>query len=58
MRGCCEVATADVRRRMHQLHSKGVAQISEELGIFVMTLYKWMKTWLLQVVLPTSSRWC
>jgi len=43
---------------MHPLHSKGLAQISVELGILVMALYKWMKTWLLQAVLPTSSRWC
>ena len=36
---------------------QSVARISEELGIHVMTLYKWRKTWRLQGdVVPASQR--
>ena len=30
---------------MHPPHRQSVAQISEELGIRVMTLYKWRQAW-------------
>jgi transposase-like protein len=34
-----------------------VARISEELGIHVITLYKWRKTWRLQAeVVPASEK--
>jgi transposase len=33
-----------------------VARISEELGIHVMTLYKWRKTWRLQVEVVKASK--
>ena len=36
---------------------QSVARISEELGIHVMTLYKWRKTWRLQgEVVPASEK--
>jgi len=48
---------ADVRRRMHPPQRQNVARISEELGIHVMTLYKWRKTWRLQgEVVPASEK--
>jgi transposase-like protein len=66
-----EAVKADVRRRMSPPHRQSVAQISAELGIHVVTLYSWRKTWRLQGevvpasekdpeggVPPTSSRWC
>jgi transposase len=37
-------------------HRQSVARIAEELGIHVITLYKWRKTWRLQGALPTCSR--
>jgi transposase-like protein len=37
-----------VRRRMRPPHRQSVAQISAELGIHVVTLYNWRKTWRLQ----------
>jgi hypothetical protein len=43
MRRYSEAVKADVRRRMHPPHRQSVARISEELGIHVMTLYKWRK---------------
>jgi transposase-like protein len=71
MRRYSEAVKADVRRRMSPPHRQSVARISEELGIHVITLYKWRKAWRLQGevgrhprktlmagVLPTSSRWC
>jgi transposase-like protein len=39
---------ADVRRRMNPPHRQSVAEISQELGIHVITLYKWRKFWRLQ----------
>ena len=42
---------------MHQPHRQSVARISEELGIHVMTLYKWRKAWRLQgEVVPASEK--
>ena len=42
---------------MHPPHKQSVARISEELGIHVMTLYKWRQTWRLQrEVVPSSER--
>jgi len=40
MRRCCEAVNSDVRRRIFLLHSQIVSQISWELGIHVITLYK------------------
>ncbi len=44
MRRYSEAVSADVRRRMSPLHRHIVARISEELGIYATTLYKWWKT--------------
>jgi transposase-like protein len=42
---------------MHPPHRQSVSQISEELGIHVMTFYKWRKAWRLQgEVVPSSER--
>ena len=42
---------------MHPPQRQSVARISEELGIHVMTLYKWRKAWRLQgEVVPSSER--
>ena len=42
---------------MHPPYRQSVARISEELGIHVMTLYKWRKAWRLQVeVVPSSEK--
>ena len=57
MRGYSEAVKADVRRRMSPPHRQSVARISEELGIHVITLYKWRKTWRLQgEVVPASEK--
>ena len=57
MRRYSEAVKADVRRRMSPPHRQSVARISEELGIHVITLYKWRKTWRLQgEVVPASER--
>ena len=48
MRGYSEAVKADVRRRMSPPHRQSVTRISEELGLHVIILYKWMKTWRLQ----------
>jgi transposase-like protein len=57
MRRYSEAVKADVRRRMHPPHRQSVARISEELGIHVMTLYKWRKAWRLQgEVVPSSEK--
>jgi hypothetical protein len=48
MRRYSEAVKVDVRRRMGPPHRQSVAQISAELGIHVITLYKWRMTWLLQ----------
>jgi transposase len=52
-----EAVKADVRRRMSPPHRQSVARISEELGIHVITLYKWRKAWRLQgEVVPASEK--
>jgi len=50
MRRYSEAVKADVRRRMSPPHRQSVAQISAELGIHVVTLYNWRKTWLLSLL--------
>ena len=57
MRRYSEAVKADVRRRMTPPHRQSVAQISAELGIHVVTLYNWRKTWRLQgEVVPASEK--
>jgi len=57
MRRYSEAVKADVRRRMSPPHRQSVAQISAELGIHVITLYKWRKAWRLQgQVVPASQK--
>ena len=57
MRRYSEAVKADVRRRMSPPHRQSVAQISAELGIHVVTLYNWRKTWRLQgEVVPASAK--
>jgi len=45
MRRYSEPAKADVKRRMSPLHRQSIAQISEELGIQLVTLYNWKKSY-------------
>jgi transposase-like protein len=45
MRRYSEAVKADVRRRMWPPHRQSVAEISQELGILAITLYKWRKAW-------------
>ncbi len=48
---------ADLRRRLSLPHRQSVALISEELGIHVITLYKWRKAWRLPgEVVPASEK--
>ena len=57
MRGYSKAVKADVKRRISPPHRQSVARISEELGIHVMTLYKWRKAWrLLGEVVPASEK--
>ena len=57
MRRYSEAVRADVGRRMSPAHRQSVAQISAELGIHVVTLYNWRKTWRLQgEVVPASEK--
>ena len=57
MRRYSEAIKADVRRRMSPPNRQSVARISEELGIHVITLDKWRKTWRLQGdVVPASHK--
>jgi transposase len=57
MRRYGEAVKADVRSRMNPLMRQSVARISEELGIHVVTLYNWRKTWRLQgEVVPPSQK--
>ncbi len=57
MRRYSEAVKADVRRRMSPPHRQSVAQISAELGMHVVTLYNWRKTWRLQgEVVPASEK--
>jgi transposase-like protein len=57
MRRYSEAVKADVKRRMSPPQRQSVARISEELGIHVVTLYNWRKTWRLQgEVVPASEK--
>ena len=57
MRRYSEAVKADVRRHMNPPNRQSVAQISAELGIHVMTLYKWGTAWRLQgEVVPASEK--
>jgi transposase-like protein len=57
MRRYSEAVKADVRRRMGPPHRQSVAEISQELGIHVVTLYNWRKAWRLQgEVVPASQK--
>ena len=57
MRRYSEAVRADVRRRMSPPMRQSVAQISAELGIHVVTLYNWRKSWRLQgEVVPASEK--
>ena len=57
MRRYSEAVKADVRKRMSPPQRQSVARISEGLGIHVITLYKWRKTWRLQgEVVPASEK--
>jgi transposase-like protein len=57
MRRYSEAVKADVRRRMSPPHRQSVAEIAQELGIHVITLYKWRKAWRLQgEVVPASQK--
>jgi transposase-like protein len=71
MRPYSEAVKTAVRRQMSPPHRQSVTEIAQELGIHVITLYKWRKAWRLQgeVVTatqralrvgarPTGSRWC
>jgi hypothetical protein len=71
MRRYSETVKADLRRRMSPPDRQSVAQISKELGIHIVNLYAWRKTWRLQGEavqesekdlegwsVPTNSRWC
>jgi len=57
MRSYSEAVKADVRRRMSPPHRQSVAEIAQELGIHVITLYKWRKTWRFEgEVVPASEK--
>ena len=57
MRRYSEAVKAEVRRRMSPPHRQSVAQISAALGIHVVTLYNWRKSWRLQgEVVPASEK--
>ena len=57
MRPYSEAVKADVRRRMGPPHRQSVTEIAQELGIHVITLYKWRKAWRLQgEVVPASEK--
>ena len=57
MRCYSEAVKADVRKRMSPPMRQSVAQISAELGIHVVTLYNWRKSWRLQgEVVPASEK--
>jgi len=57
MRRYSEAVKAEVRRRMGPPQRQSVAELSEELGIHVITLYKWRKAWRIQgEVVPASQK--
>jgi hypothetical protein len=47
---------ADVRRRMSPPHRQSVAEISEGLGIHMITLNQWRKAWRLQGELVPATQ--
>ena len=55
MRRYSEAFKADLRRRMSPPTRQSVAQISAELGIHLVTLYNWRKTWRLQGEVVSAS---
>ena len=57
MRRYSEAVKAEVRMRMGPPQRQSVAELSKELGIHVITLYKWRKAWRLQgEVVPASEK--
>jgi len=48
MRRYNEAVKADMRRRISPPQRQSVSQITEELGLHVLTLYNWRKAWRLQ----------
>jgi len=57
MRRYSEAVKAGVRRRIGPPHHQSLSEISQQLGIHVITLYKWRKAWRLQgEVLPASQK--
>jgi len=57
MRRYSEAFKVDVRRRITPQQGHSVAQISEEHGIHVVTLYNWSMAWQLQgEVVPASEK--
>ena len=57
MRPYSEAVKADVRRRMSPPHRQSVTEIAQELGIHVITLYKWRKAWRLKgEVVPATQK--
>ena len=57
MRPYSEAVKADVRRRMGPPHRQSCTEIAQELGIHVITLYKWRKAWRLQgEVVPATQK--
>jgi transposase-like protein len=57
MRRYSETVKAEVKRRMGPPQSQSVAQISQEFGIHVATLYNWRNNWRLQgEVVPASGK--
>jgi len=51
-----EPVKADVRRRMGPPHHQSLAEYSQELGIDVITLYKWRKAWRFQGEVEPASQ--
>jgi transposase-like protein len=57
MRPYSEAVKADVHRRMSPPQRQSVAEIARDLGIHVITLYKWRKAWrLLGEAVPASKK--
>lgn len=56
MRPYSEAVKVDVHRRMGPPHRQSMTEIGQELGIHVITLYKWRKVWRLQgEVVPSTQ---
>ena len=57
MRRYSETVKTEVKRRMGPPQRQSVAQISQEFGIHVATLYNWRHNWRLQgEVVPASAK--